>query len=163
MTEIKENLKKLRGWFPADFKPVQAKESRQRSIFRLDRTNIGFISALAISIFMSVNHFLLGDAIYALFVWFACIVGFSLLLNFLAAKDAQLNTKLMLVAWFIVLSLGGTLVNVYLFLVPTSFFTQVFSLTLFAIFHVPFIVGLTAYFVGKKEVYGKILSWFQGA
>jgi hypothetical protein len=151
---------RIRGWLPTDFKPLQAKQTGRRSSFRLDRTNVGLLTVFTVSLLNAATQFLYDNAVCSLFIWFSCIVGFSLLLNILATKNVQVNIKLMLTAWFTVLSMGGVVVNVYLFSVPASFLTRVFSVTLFAVVHVPFIIALTANFADKKVLSKKTLDWF---
>ncbi len=160
MNVFKALQNRIRGWLPTDFKPVQAKQTGRRSSFRLDRTNVGLLSVFTISLINAATQFLYGNAVYSLFIWFGCIVGFSLLLNIASARDMQLNIKLMLAAWFLVLSLGGVLVNVYLFYVPASLFTRVFAISVFVIVHVPYLIAVTAYFVGKRDLSGKLMEWF---
>jgi hypothetical protein len=136
MNTLKTLENRIRGWFPADFKPVQAKESRRPNSFRFDRANTGLVLIFALSVFSTVTQLEIGNDIYLVYAWFACIAGLGFMFNILAAKDIRLNMKLMLAAWFLVLSLGGAMVNVYLFLASAVFLTRVFSLAMFVLFHV---------------------------
>lgn len=151
---------RIRGWLPTEFKSLRVEEKKHRNIFRLDRANVGIVIALAVSILSAISQFLGGNAIFVLFLWFACVVGFSLLLNVLTSRNTRLSMKLLLGAWFLVLSLGGALVNVYLFTVPAGLLVRIFSVVVFVAVHVPYIVAMTAYFVGNKELSGKLLGWF---
>ena len=151
---------RIRGWLPTEFKSLQVEEKKHRNIFRLDRASVGIVIALAVSMLSAVSQFLGGNAIFVLFLWFACVVGFGLVLNVLASRNTQMSMKLLLGAWFLVLSLGGALVNVYLFTVPAGLLVRTFSAVVFIAVHVPYIVAVTAYFVGKKELSGKLMGWF---
>ncbi len=158
---IKKSLEnRIRGWLPTEFKSLQVEKKKHRNIFHLDRANIGIVIALAVSIFSAISQFLGGNAISVLFLWFASVVGFSLVLNILTTRDTRLSMKLLLGAWFLVLSLGGALVNIYIFTVPASLLVRTFSAVVLIAVHVPYIVALTAYFVGKKELSGKLMGWF---
>ena len=158
---IKKSLdNRIRGWLPTEFKALQAQKKKHRTSFRLGRTNVGIVLALAVSILSAISQFSAGNAIFVLFLWFTCVVGFSLVLNVLASRNTRLSMKLLLGAWFLVLSLGGALVNVYLFTVPAGSLVRTFSAVVFIAVHVPYIVALSAYFVGKKELSGKLMGWF---
>jgi hypothetical protein len=50
-----------------------------------------------------------------------------------------------------VVDLGGILANLYIFSVPTSSFTRVFSLSVLALANVPLLIAVLAYAWGKKE------------
>ncbi|XHH10403.1 MAG: hypothetical protein ACFCUE_07180 [Candidatus Bathyarchaeia archaeon] len=149
---------RVRGWFPVDFKPSQAKENSHPN-FKMDRTTTGLVLVLVTSVIMTVTQFQRSNALFALFSWFICVVGLGLLLNVLTALNFRLNMKFMLAAWFAVLSVGGAFVNIYLFSVPVAGITRVFSVSVLAVLHVPYLAALIAYFVGKKEFSSKLMDW----
>jgi hypothetical protein len=109
---------------------------------------------------MSIAQFLEGNATGALFLWFSCIIGLSLALDILVLRGRELNEKFVAGSLLVVTSLGGILANLYIFSMPTSFFTRVFSLSVLALFHVPLLIALIAYVWGKKELSKKLIGWF---
>jgi hypothetical protein len=93
MNTLKALQNRINGWFPADFKPVQAKETRRTSNFRFDRANTGLVLIFALSVFSTLTQFQLGNDIYLVYAWFACIAGLGLMLSILAAREIRLNMK----------------------------------------------------------------------
>jgi len=109
---------------------------------------------------MSIAEFFEGNATGALFLWLSCIIGLSLALDILTSRGKELNEKLMAGSLLVVISLGGILANLYIFSMPTSFFTRIFSLSVLILVHVPLLVALAAYVWGKKELSRKLIGWF---
>jgi peptidoglycan/LPS O-acetylase OafA/YrhL len=99
----------------------------------------------------SIVGFFEGNAMAALWLWFSCIIGLFLALDILVSRDRELNEKVVATLCLAVVDLGGILANLYIFSVPTSSFTRVFSLSVLALANVPLLIAVLAYAWGKKE------------
>jgi phosphatidylserine synthase len=161
------NLKKyldnrIRGWLPKEpnlpsFPTTTSRKNEHRHKIKLP---IGTVLLLSLFMLMSVAQFFEGNATGALFLWFSCILGLSLALDILVSRGKELNEKFVAGLLLTVISLGGILANLYIFSMPTSFFTRVFSLSVLALVHVPLLFAVIAYVWGKKELSKKLIGWF---
>jgi len=99
-----------------------------------------------------------GDAIGALFVWWSSIIGLSLVLDTLVSLGRKLNEKLAATSMLFVTIMGGILANAYIFSTPTSVGAKIFSVSTLILVHVPFLVALIAYFMGKRKFSKKLVG-----
>jgi hypothetical protein len=162
MNPIRYLEKRIRGWLPKEpnlpsFPTATSRKNEQSSKIKLP---IGRILFLSLFIVMSIAQFLEGNATGALFLWLSCILGLSLALDILVLRGRELNEKFVAGSLLMAISLGGTLANLYIFSMSTSFFTRVFSLSVLALLHVPLLIALIAYVRGKQELSRKLIGWF---
>ena len=108
----------------------------------------------------SIAGFSEGNAMGVLFLWLSCVLGLSLTLDILTSHNKQLSLKLMGATCIAVISLGGILANLYIFSMPTSFFTRFFSLLVLILVNLPMFFAVIAYVWGKKELSRKLIGWF---
>jgi peptidoglycan/LPS O-acetylase OafA/YrhL len=162
METLKSLRKRIRGWLPKEpsLPSFPKSTSRKNEHSRKIKLPIGTVLLLSLFMLMSVAQFFEGNATGALFLWFSCILGLYLALDILVSRGKELNEKFVAGLWLAVTILGGTLANLYIFSVPTSFFTRVFSLSVFVIVHVPLLVAVIAYVWGKKDLSKKLIGWF---
>jgi hypothetical protein len=166
--ELKKlNLKKrlenrIRGWLPKE--PSLSSQltvaSRENLQSRKIKLPIGMMLFFSFNVVMCIAEFLGGNAAGALFLWLSCILGFYLAMDVLVARGKEFNEKSVVGSLLAVISLGGILANVYIFSVPTSLFTRVFSLLLLILIHVPLLFAVIAYAHGKKELFKRLMGWF---
>jgi len=161
------NLKKylenrIRGWLPKEpnVSSFPTATSRKNEHGHKIKLPIGMVLLLSLFMLMSVAQFLEGNATGALFLWFSCVLGLSLALDILVSRGKELNEKFVAGLLLGVISLGGILANLYIFSMPTSFFTRVFSLLVLVLVHVPLLFAVIAYVWGKKELSKKLIGWF---
>ncbi len=109
---------------------------------------------------ITVLQFLEGNVMAALFLWFACIVGVSSALDLIGSAGKAFNEKLAATLMFAVVSLGGVLVNLYIFYATSNFALRVFSLTLLCLVSVPMMLAGIAYVWGKREQSKKLFRWY---
>lgn len=153
---------RIRGWLPKEpnipsFSKAASCKNEHRQKGKLP---IGIMLFFSSNVIMSVAEFLEGNAAGALFLWISCILGLSLALDILVARGKEFNEKFVAGSLLAVISLGGFLANLYVFSMPTSFFTRIFSLSLLAAVNVPLLVAVITYVWGKKELSKKFIDWF---
>jgi uncharacterized membrane protein YesL len=148
---------RIRGWFPTD--PNLSSFPAKNIVIKTKLPKGGLLFC---SLFMliSISYFLEGNATGAPFLWISCILGVSLALDILVSRGKELNMKLVMGLILTVISLGGVLVNLYVFSVPSSFLTRALSLLTLALVHVPLLFAVIAYVWGKKELSKKLIGWF---
>jgi peptidoglycan/LPS O-acetylase OafA/YrhL len=161
------NLKKrlenhIRGWLPKepDLSSFSTAASRKNENIHKIKLPIGRVLFFSLFLIMSVTQFSEGNAAGAVWLWFSCILGLSLALDILVSRGKKLNEKLAAGSLLAFISLGGILANVYIFSVPTTFFTRFFSLLVLVLVHVPLLFAVIAYVHGKKELSKKLAGWF---
>ena len=149
---------RIRGWFPTD---PNLSSSPALGATKINKSKLpkGGILLCSLFMFISVSYFLEGNATGAPFLWFSCILGVSLALNILVSQGKELNVKLVMGITLTVISLGGVLVNLYVFSVPSSFLTRTLSFLTLALVHVPLLFAVIAYVWGKKELSKKLIGW----
>jgi hypothetical protein len=111
-------------------------------------------------IVLSAVNLLRGDATGVLFLWTASIWGVALALDAWVQLGKELNPKLAVALQLAVISLGGTLVTLIVFSVPSTFLLRALSLGLLMVVHVPLLFAVVAYVWGKKDLSKKLLNWF---
>jgi len=151
-----------RGWLPKEpnlssFPTATSRKNEQSHKIKLP---IGRMTFLSLFIVMSVAQFFDGNAMGALYLWFSCIIGLSLALDILVLRGREMNEKFVAGSLLALISLGGTLSNLYVFSMPTTFFAKVFSLSVLILVHVPLLFAVIAYVHGKKELSRKLIGWF---
>ncbi|MEM3828559.1 MAG: hypothetical protein QXP36_05035 [Conexivisphaerales archaeon] len=99
-----------------------------------------------------------GRGLGALFVWASSIIGLSVIIDILTYQGKELNEKLVAISMLVVIIVGGTLANVYMFQTPTSFTARIFTLAVFMLLVIPFVFALIAYLKGKKELSKKLTN-----
>lgn len=151
--------KRIHGWLPKEHKLPSFSKAASRNNVRKIKQPIGMMLFLSLFIIMSIVQFFEGNAAAALFLWLSCVLGLSLTLDILTSYNKELNEKLMAAALLAVISIGGILANLYIFSMPTSFFTRIFSLSVLALLHVPLLIALIAYVGGKKELSRKLIRY----
>jgi len=152
---IKKHLEnRIRGWLPKEPNLPSFHRATNRKNVQSRKIKFPIVMVLWLSLWitMSIAEFFEGNATGALFLWLSCIIGLSLALDILTSRGKELNEKLMAGSLLVVISLGGILANLYIFSMPTSFFTRIFSLSVLILVHVPLLVALAAYVWGKKEL-----------
>lgn len=117
------------------------------------------ILLLAFSIYSAVK-FLEADVIALIFVWFLAVIAASLALDILLLLNKEVNKKLAVASMLIVISGGGSLANTLIFLSSVDLWIKVFSLALLIVIHVPLIVALVIYLLGKKAVSKRLVERF---
>jgi hypothetical protein len=161
MNAAKTLQNRIRGWlpnkpnlsFPTTTKP-------QKTGNHKTKLPIGGILTFCFFTVMSVGYLVEGNAMGLLFVWFACIIGVGFALDILVSHGREFNPKLVMGVLFGVISLGGVLVNLIVFSLPSSGIVRVLSLTMLAVFHVPLLIAVVAYVWGKKDLSKKLINWF---
>jgi peptidoglycan/LPS O-acetylase OafA/YrhL len=153
---------RIRGWLPKEpnISSYPATASRKNDHSHKLKLPIGIVVIFSLFMLMSVGYFSEGNAIGALFLWSSCVLGLSLMLDVLVSRSKELNETLAAGSLLAVISLGGILANVYIFSVPTTFFTRFFSLLVLVLVHVPLLFAVIAYVHGKKELSKKLIGWF---
>jgi peptidoglycan/LPS O-acetylase OafA/YrhL len=154
--------KRIHGWLPKEpnLSSFPTATSRKNEHSHKIKLPIGTVLLLSLFMLMFIAQFFEGNATGALFLWFSCILGLSLALDILMARGKELNEKFVAGLWLLVTSLGGIVANLYIFSMTKSFFTRIFSLSVLALLHVPFLIALIAYVRGKKELSKKLINWF---
>jgi peptidoglycan/LPS O-acetylase OafA/YrhL len=115
---------------------------------------------LSLFVINSIVAFFEGNAMAALWLWLSCVIGLFLALDILVARGKELNEKMVASLCLAVMNLGGALVNLYVFSMPASSFTRIFSLSTLALVNVPLLIALLAYVWGKKEQARKLYRLF---
>jgi len=114
-------------------------------------------------LFLSITTFFVmsseGNAIAALFLWFACAFALSSALDILTRRDRQLNEKLAISSMLFVLSGGSILTNLYIFSARASLVARIFSASMLILVHAPIVFALIAYLVGKKKLSKKLVNF----
>jgi peptidoglycan/LPS O-acetylase OafA/YrhL len=162
MNPLRYLEKRIRGWLPKEpnLTSFRAAAHRRNVQSRKIKFPIAMVLMLSFIITMSIIEFSEGNATGAFFLWLSCVLGLSLTLDILTSHNKELNEKLMAAALLVVISLGGILANLYIFSMPTSFFTRIFSLSVFILIHVPLLIAVIAYVRGKKELSRKLIGGF---
>ncbi|MCW4025507.1 MAG: hypothetical protein NWF01_10820 [Candidatus Bathyarchaeota archaeon] len=109
---------------------------------------------------ISVCYLFEGNVLGFAFLWFSCILGVSALLDILVSFDREFNIKLSMGLLVAVISLGGILVNVYVFSVPANFYVRIFSVIMLVLTNAPLLVAVAAYALDKKELSKKLIDKF---
>jgi len=154
---------RIRGWLPKEPKMSSYPTTASRKNEHSNKIKLPTGRAVIFSLFliMSFGNFSEGNAAGgALFLWFSCILGFSLALDILVARGKELNEKFVAGSLLAVVSLGGILANLYIFSMPTTFFVRFFSLLVLVLVNVPLLFAVIAYVWGKKELSKKLIGWF---
>ncbi|MCW4009994.1 MAG: hypothetical protein NWF05_05175 [Candidatus Bathyarchaeota archaeon] len=110
-------------------------------------------------IILSAINLLRDDVVGVLFLWTASVWGGALALDALAQLGKELNPKLEVALQLAVISLGGILVALTIFSVPSSFLLRAVMIGLLSAVHVPLLFAVAAYVCGKKELSKKLLNW----
>jgi len=130
--------------------------------YYMRRRKLKFPFYIVALLFFSISTFVIrsfeGDAVGILFLWLSCILGLSLALDILTWRGRELNEKLVVSSWLVVTSLGGILINVCIFSMPTSFVARILSLSVLILVHVPILFALVAYLVGKRKLSKKLVN-----
>jgi hypothetical protein len=113
-------------------------------------------------IVLSAVNLLRGDATGVLFLWTASVWGVALALDAWVQLGKELNPKLAVALQLAVISLGGTLVTLIVFSVPSTFLLRALSLGLLVVIYVPLLFAMVAYVWGKKDLSKKLMSWYSG-
>jgi drug/metabolite transporter (DMT)-like permease len=160
---------RLRGWLPKEpnlpshptATTPQTKLSHKINLPKSEVPKMLVWSLMVFGLVMgSVGYFRGGNAFGAFLLWSACVIGVSLARNVSVLQGKEWSPKLAMAVLLVVVSLGGVLVNVYVFSVPSSLFVKAFSLLMMLVVNVPLLLGVWAYVWGKKELSKKLLDWF---
>lgn len=109
---------------------------------------------------ISIVKFYEGDAVAFLFAWFSIVMATSLVFDMISSLNKEVNEKLMITLMLAVISGGGILANVLILFSSVDLWLKAFSLTILIAVHVPLLVGIIAYFVGKKLFSKKLIEEF---
>jgi peptidoglycan/LPS O-acetylase OafA/YrhL len=153
---------RIRGWLPKEpnISSYPAAASRKNEHSHKIKLPIGRVLLFSLFLIMSASYFSEGNAAGAVWLWFSCILGLSLALDILVSRGKEFNEKFVAGSLLAFISLGGILANVYIFSVPTTFFTRFLSLLVLVLVHVPLLFAVIAYVHGKKELSKKLIGWF---
>jgi hypothetical protein len=158
----KNRLQNLfRGWFPQEPR-VSSSAIMQTPKNKAPRTKLprGEILFSLLFLLSSMSYLLNGELFAVPFLWFAAIVGVAAVLDTLVAFNRELNPKLAVGLLVVTVSGGGILVNILVFSVPSSLLVRCFCAIMLVAINVPLIVGVAAYFCGKKRLSAKAVKWF---
>jgi hypothetical protein len=158
----KNRLQNLfRGWLPQEPR-FSSSSTIQTPKNKAPRTKLprGEILLSAFFLFSSMGYLLSGNLFAAPFLWFAAIVGVAAVLDTLVAFGRELNPNLAAGLLLAAVTGGGVLVNVLVFSVPSSLIVRIFSAVTLVAVNVPLLIGVSAYFCGKKELSKKAIKWF---
>jgi hypothetical protein len=151
----------FRGWLPTEPRiqsnSIGNPEIKYRQKIQLPK---GRILITVGWIVLSAVNLLRGDAMGVLFLWTASVWGVALALDAWVQRGKELKPKLAVALQLAVISLGGTLVTLIVFSVPSTFLLRALSLVLLTVVHVPLLFAVIAYVWGKKELSKKLLNWF---
>jgi hypothetical protein len=166
---LKKNVEnRIRGWIPKEpnmpSRPVTiSPENKPNQRNRLPKGEVRRMlvwTAMVFGfVFASIGYLHGGNALGALFLWFACVVGVSLVLDASVQFGKEFNPKLVMAILLVVINLGGALAGLYVFSLPSSFFARAFSAVMMAVAQVPMLIAMIAYVWGKKEFSKKLLGW----
>jgi hypothetical protein len=120
----------------------------------------GVLLIFVLFMIISVGYIFDGNVLGVIFFWFSCILGISAMLDILVSREKEFNVKLSMGMLVAIISLGGLLVTLYVFLVPAGFYVQIFSVIMLALTNVPLLVAVLAYGLGKKELSKKLVNKF---
>lgn len=113
---------------------------------------------LVLSLYSIVKYFE-GDVAFALFIWFTIIIGSYATTSFLELRGILLNQKILLTFILLITLGGGILVNIYIFSANSSFYTRIFSMSVFILIIIVYALGMLASLIGRKDLSKKILNW----
>jgi hypothetical protein len=119
----------------------------------------GFLICTLFTI-ISLGYIFEGNVLGFTFLWFSCILGVSALLDFLVSRGKEVNVKVSIGLLIGVISLGGVLVNLYMFSAPVNLYIRIFSVLMFVLINAPLLVAVGAYSLGKKEMGKKLVDKF---
>jgi len=168
MTLKKDIENRVRGWIPKEpnmpSRPVTISlENKPNHRNRLPKGEVRrmlvWTTMVLGFVFASIGYLHGGNALGALFLWFACVVGVSLVLDASVQFGKEFNPKLVMAILLAVINLGGALAGLYVFSVPSGFFTRAFSAVMMTVAQVPMLIAVIAYVWGKKELSKKLLNW----
>lgn len=164
MTLKKDLENRVRGWIPKEhdlprFHIAIAPTKKIKSNYKL---KFPFVGALMLIFFalMAFSYLLAGNAVGAVFIWFSCILGFSVGSDIMVQRCKELNEQFMMGLLLGVVTLGGLIVNLYVFSTPTSTITRGLALFMLIVGNIPLLTAITAHALGKKELSKKLLGWF---
>ncbi len=151
----------IRGWLPKEPNLPSLQRATNRNHVRSHKTQsrIGLVLFLSLFIINCIAEFFDGHAMAVLWLWFSGMFGLFLALDILVSRGKELNEKWVASGLLAVIYLGGVLVNLYIFSIPTSFGARIFSLSVLVLVHVPLLIALSAYAWSKKDFSGKLIGW----
>ncbi|MCW4005306.1 MAG: ABC transporter permease [Candidatus Bathyarchaeota archaeon] len=162
---------RVRGWIPKEpnmpSRPATiSPENKPNHRNRLPKGEVRRMLVWTVMVFgfvfASIGYLHGGNALGALFLWFACVVGVSLVLDASVQFGKEFNPKLVMGILLMVINLGGALAGLYVFSLPSNFFARAFSVVMMAVAQVPMLIAVIAYVWGKKELSKKLLDWYSG-
>ncbi|MEM4647616.1 MAG: hypothetical protein QXQ03_04475 [Candidatus Nezhaarchaeales archaeon] len=101
-----------------------------------------------------------GDIVALLFAWFSAVIATSLILDVLATLNKRVDEKLAAASTLIVVSACGVLANVVILSSPASLWIKIFSLAILIAVHVPLLVAVIAYSLGKRAYSKRLVERF---
>lgn len=126
------------------------------------RLRFHLFNAILLIFFMTISivKFYEADVVALLFTWFSMIMATSLAFDIISLLNKEINEKLAIALMLTVISGGGVLANVVIFPSSVDPWLKVFSLATLIAVHVPLLVGIIAYFVGKKLFSKRLVEEF---
>lgn len=154
----------IRGWLPKEailptYQPVNT-DAPKTSLRDFSSLHLVIIIGCLCGISLSVTTFSDNPVAFAVFAWGTGFEGAFLALGSLVAIGKKLNPKVAAGLLLSTISLGGVLVNIYLFSVQTGFLTRLLFASLLVAFHAPLAVGFSARARGKEQLYRRIIGYY---
>jgi len=126
------------------------------------KSRFPFVGVLVFIFFtmMAFGYLWDGNARGVVFLWFSCILGFSVGSYFMVQRGKKLNEKVMIGVLLVVETLGGLLVTLYVFSMPASAITRGLALVMLVVGNIPLFTAIIAQALGRKELSERLLGWF---
>jgi hypothetical protein len=163
MNKEKSLTNRILGWIPKEpslpSHSIAKSEIKFRQKIQLPKGRILITVGWMV---LSAVNLLRGDAAGVLFLWTASVWGVALALDAWVQLGKELNPKLAVALQLAVISLGGTLVTLIVFSVPSTFLLRALSLGLLVVVYVPLLFAVVAYVWGKKDLSKKLMGWYSG-
>lgn len=115
---------------------------------------------LASFVIFSVIKFYEANAIALTFAWFSIVMATSLALDALTAVNGEVNEKLAIALMLTAISGVGVPINTVILLSPVDTWIKAFSLSILIAIHVPILVAMIIYLVGRRRTSKELIKKF---